>query len=123
TMTVHVPSSTQMTQEAHAISLGKPLPDRRRHVAHERDGLAPIAAAAFRFARKQPNGIRQLAQRSGSCEQQRIAVAAKRVGSKRGLPRRHEPVPRDRMRSEEHTSELQSRENLVCRLLLEKKKK
>src|SRR5690606_40593169 len=33
-------------------------------------------------------------------------------------------VPRDRgltVRSEEHTSELQSRENLVCRLLLEKK--
>src|SRR5215475_8177753 len=30
------------------------------------------------------------------------------------------PVTR---RSEEHTSELQSRENLVCRLLLEKKKK
>src|SRR5690606_8746728 len=28
-----------------------------------------------------------------------------------------------RMRSEEHTSELQSRENLVCRLLLEKKNK
>src|SRR5690606_41293828 len=26
------------------------------------------------------------------------------------------------LRSEEHTSELQSRENLVCRLLLEKKK-
>src|SRR5436309_4778764 len=29
----------------------------------------------------------------------------------------------DGSRSEEHTSELQSRENLVCRLLLEKKKK
>src|SRR5690606_41210462 len=28
----------------------------------------------------------------------------------------------DVLRSEEHTSELQSRENLVCRLLLEKKK-
>src|SRR5690606_41888389 len=28
-----------------------------------------------------------------------------------------------RFRSEEHTSELQSRENLVCRLLLEKKNK
>src|SRR5436309_7429963 len=27
-----------------------------------------------------------------------------------------------KLRSEEHTSELQSRENLVCRLLLEKKK-
>src|SRR6266511_5067317 len=31
--------------------------------------------------------------------------------------------PPSRRRSEEHTSELQSRENLVCRLLLEKKKK
>src|SRR5690606_39436614 len=29
----------------------------------------------------------------------------------------------DATRSEEHTSELQSRENLVCRLLLEKKKR
>src|SRR5690606_40817928 len=28
-----------------------------------------------------------------------------------------------KIRSEEHTSELQSRENLVCRLLLEKKKR
>src|SRR2546422_2715240 len=38
---------------------------------------------------------------------------------------RHDPV-RDRAqgaRSEEHTSELQSRLHLVCRLLLEKKKK
>src|SRR5690606_40967934 len=32
------------------------------------------------------------------------------------------PPARSRWRSEEHTSELQSRENLVCRLLLEKKK-
>src|SRR5690606_40897603 len=31
-------------------------------------------------------------------------------------------VPGQLDRSEEHTSELQSRENLVCRLLLEKKK-
>src|SRR5690606_41772155 len=30
--------------------------------------------------------------------------------------------PAMQIRSEEHTSELQSRENLVCRLLLEKKK-
>src|SRR5690606_41707348 len=30
-------------------------------------------------------------------------------------------LPEDKRRSEEHTSELQSRENLVCRLLLEKK--
>src|SRR5690606_39623325 len=31
--------------------------------------------------------------------------------------------PEELARSEEHTSELQSRENLVCRLLLEKKNK
>src|SRR3712207_8351729 len=34
-----------------------------------------------------------------------------------------ERTPRPRTRSEEHTSELQSRQYLVCRLLLEKKKK
>src|SRR3712207_7547762 len=33
------------------------------------------------------------------------------------------PRPRRAPRSEEHTSELQSRQYLVCRLLLEKKKK
>src|SRR5690625_6922913 len=33
------------------------------------------------------------------------------------------PAPCTRPRSEEHTSELQSRGHLVCRLLLEKKKK
>src|SRR5437660_8472905 len=33
------------------------------------------------------------------------------------------PVPLCEIRSEEHTSELQSRGHLVCRLLLEKKKK
>src|SRR5690606_40660071 len=32
------------------------------------------------------------------------------------------PLSHEDTRSEEHTSELQSRENLVCRLLLEKKK-
>src|SRR5690606_41694725 len=39
-------------------------------------------------------------------------------------PDHRRPPPGDgaRRRSEEHTSELQSRENLVCRLLLEKKK-
>src|SRR2546427_3700778 len=33
------------------------------------------------------------------------------------------PQGQDARRSEEHTSELQSQSNLVCRLLLEKKKK
>src|SRR2546422_3244190 len=49
-----------------------------------------------------------------------------------GRARARAPAPRapgrpggrsDRVRSEEHTSELQSRLHLVCRLLLEKKKK
>src|SRR3712207_7675471 len=38
------------------------------------------------------------------------------------LGRRAEAAPRRLVRSEEHTSELQSRQYLVCRLLLEKKK-
>src|SRR5690606_40305305 len=42
------------------------------------------------------------------------------ANSKRALLFVHTTSP---ARSEEHTSELQSRENLVCRLLLEKKKK
>src|SRR5437868_10954714 len=40
----------------------------------------------------------------------------------RFCPRRQRHVQRCRERSEEHTSELQSRFDLVCRLLLEKKK-
>src|SRR2546426_3819121 len=44
-----------------------------------------------------------------------------RIGN--GLPRPHQMVQQMWPRSEEHTSELQSPCNLVCRLLLEKKKK
>src|SRR2546421_5715412 len=39
-----------------------------------------------------------------------------------GVGRKHEDAAADEQRSEEHTSELQSRSDLVCRLLLEKKK-
>src|SRR5688572_32512160 len=41
----------------------------------------------------------------------------------RARPQRKRVVPLRFLRSEEHTSELQSQSNLVCRLLLEKKKK
>src|SRR2546430_10907394 len=50
-------------------------------------------------------------------------LVAKIVGNTPEVLRRHyigDVV--DAMRSEEHTSELQSQSNLVCRLLLEKKK-
>src|SRR2546427_6656950 len=40
----------------------------------------------------------------------------------RDRARREEPAEAAEDRSEEHTSELQSQSNLVCRLLLEKKK-
>src|SRR3712207_7893820 len=63
---------------------------------------------------------------------------AHRQGSAHGVPdagvetpamdkdkdrRDHERLQASETRSEEHTSELQSRQYLVCRLLLEKKKK
>src|SRR5437773_12548967 len=43
-------------------------------------------------------------------------------GTHQGMFRGHSPTGKQ-MRSEEHTSELQSHHDLVCRLLLEKKKK
>src|SRR5206468_5660895 len=51
---------------------------------------------------------------------------ARIVGVENALPYlafRDDPEGQVRQRSEEHTSELQSRSDLVCRLLLEKKKK
>src|SRR5690606_40374874 len=58
---------------------------------------------------------------------ERAGSASPTAGSPaRPAPGLHPCSPRstpDRTRSEEHTSELQSRENLVCRLLLEKKKR
>src|SRR5439155_24488585 len=51
---------------------------------------------------------------------------APRGEGRRALRRKRAPsrdgAPAHRVRSEEHTSELQSRGHLVCRLLLEKKK-
>src|SRR5256885_12135441 len=57
-----------------------------------------------------------------------LALALARAGEGRRYDvrlhgRRKKPVPKPlKLRSEEHTSELQSPCNLVCRLLLEKKK-
>src|SRR2546422_7284678 len=52
-----------------------------------------------------------------ACEDRRPALVTERQEGRQGDPRRRPD------RSEEHTSELQSRLHLVCRLLLEKKKK
>src|SRR2546430_8942130 len=57
----------------------------------------------------------------------RIRRCASRTASKRGWCSSTAPTSKrlscPSVRSEEHTSELQSQSNLVCRLLLEKKKK
>src|SRR3712207_8047712 len=61
-------------------------------------------------------------------EDPRLVLPARRPPERPGHPHRapHRPtapaVVRRGVRSEEHTSELQSRQYLVCRLLLEKKK-
>src|SRR5690606_41038994 len=71
-----------------------------------------IIAAPGAFARKPPAHIRT--KQPGIADE---SVARARLRYSVGV------VPTCCLRSEEHTSELQSRENLVCRLLLEKKKK
>src|SRR2546422_3960827 len=64
----------------------------------------------------------------------RLNIEDARTEERRGIKRQPAIGPRDvvcrrvrgtpdQLRSEEHTSELQSRLHLVCRLLLEKKKK
>src|SRR5207249_10595512 len=52
----------------------------------------------------------------------RVQVVHEEVGQASGHAREADRVTVGRPRSEEHTSELQSRFDLVCRLLLEKKK-
>src|SRR3712207_7632406 len=59
---------------------------------------------------------------SPTSSRRRSPPAASSASSRPPCPRRSRRCPSGR-RSEEHTSELQSRQYLVCRLLLEKKKK
>src|SRR5690554_7448937 len=68
----------------------------------------------------------ELSMRGGTCgssEQKAHSRCFQVTGtSRRGIAPDQRSSPRS-WRSEEHTSELQSRPHLVCRLLLEKKKK
>src|SRR3712207_7064248 len=57
------------------------------------------------------------------CVAARTTGAGPAVGLVRHIDTRLDPATAGWTRSEEHTSELQSRQYLVCRLLLEKKKK
>src|SRR5690606_40423289 len=88
------------------VTLGLDVPD-------DRVWEALRLAQAEGFVAALPDGLdTRIGERGATLsggQRQRLALA-------RALVRR----PRLLVRSEEHTSELQSRENLVCRLLLEK---
>src|SRR3712207_7818992 len=64
--------------------------------------------------------LQQLSQGSGVDDE--LAKIKAELGTGSGQAPALEPG-KEEPRSEEHTSELQSRQHLVCRLLLEKKKK
>src|SRR5258707_8540690 len=94
------------TTEIYTLSLHDALPISPRRRA------API-----------PLRRRGRACRAATARTFRCAPAAPRAPTRSRRPRSRRAARRLRGRSEEHTSELQSRQYLVCRLLLEKKKK
>src|SRR5690606_38713086 len=57
--------------------------------------------------------------RGGAPENEKRPSSRSRTGDPQPLPQHRVLPDQSRLRSEEHTSELQSRENLVCRLLLD----
>src|SRR5690606_41420601 len=93
-----------------------PFPTRRSSdLAHQAHHLGPLQAAFGQAGQVRRNA-------SAGCLGQRLLPEWFFHGAKRivmaAAP--HHLEVRLGQRSEEHTSELQSRENLVCRLLLEK---
>src|SRR2546430_11194070 len=80
---------------------------RRRHTRFDCDWSSDVCSSDLSF-RASPRG-------RDACRFRRLRRARASAFLAAGLERRG-------LRSEEHTSELQSQSNLVCRLLLEKKK-
>src|SRR3989475_6625113 len=102
------------TTEIYTLSLHDALP------------ICSLRCAAHRRGRAAPGEDR--GNGDGRREDARGDAAAlpQRAGAARRAPRHRQQLTRPArfaVRSEEHTSELQSQSNLVCRLLLEKKKK
>src|SRR5690606_41570149 len=77
--------------------------------SHARGGFAGSGRGSCGLGSPPPEGV----ERSRPCPRRACPWTARRTARSLGPG----------ARSEEHTAELQSRENLVCRLLLEKKKK
>src|SRR5690606_40550921 len=84
--------------------------------------LVPRTSSAWKGRAASPSAsppsTSSVSRRAWSCLTP-LCSARRWLVSKISTPKRLPPA----VRSEEHTSELQSRENLVCRLLLEKKKR
>src|SRR5688572_31139071 len=76
----------------------------------------------FRSVQQGKGRGREGRQRIEHEEAQRDPRRRRRLALRRRVRDRVQPVHPAADRSEEHTSELQSQSNLVCRLLLEKKK-
>src|SRR6266496_6246044 len=91
---------------------GRPPPSKNRPSVPLRSPTAPPAAPQYERAGK--------FRTAGPGSPAASGRPPPRPACHRYRPRRRTPL---RPRSEEHTSELQSRRDLVCRLLLEKKKK
>src|SRR2546430_2973784 len=105
----------------------------RHHAAHDHEQHRELLVNPFEqsikreYEEDQDHGTAQIAQHAESEE----PLVRGDVASRRGCVALHEEFVGDvdkaqraqqNKRSEEHTSELQSQSNLVCRLLLEKKK-
>src|SRR5207253_11522808 len=97
------------TTQLHTLSLHDALPIYRARpsVRHRCAQECLLLPRRFR-TRRQERSAPSIRDPPGTCPPDR--------------PRRHAWVDTSERRSEEHTSELQSRGHLVCRLLLEKKK-
>src|SRR5438046_8279871 len=115
----------QVAQQVHHLRLDRDVEragglvgddQARAHREHARDAHAALLASGELRGK-----VRQLAALEIHLLEQ-LADAPRDLGVARALVN-GERLAQDGVRSEEHTSELQSLTNLVCRLLLEKKKK
>src|SRR5688572_32675273 len=88
-----------------------------------RSTLFPYTTLFRSWARACRVKLRHLGRGRGTRRAARYIAPQRRARVPTRAPQWPADPPRRTVRSEEHTSELQSQSNLVCRLLLEKKKK
>src|SRR5690606_9960707 len=128
TTTCQVTLSGNTHSSSHSAAAARP--------SQSRKAPGTRVSAAIRARAMQPQTIRSVRMASALClagafQAQafpgQLGDAAQAADDAAGFHRHHHELLvgrlRQGLRSEEHTSELQSRENLVCRLLLEKKNK